>query len=153
MHANSSFHPITIQQLMLQSPLTNYLKTPNFLPVSHTPPPPISMNVATLPVDPYTLIPPRKLAKAQQTSSIISLSLSLIWQPPHLLPLPLTKTLPFPFPAGLDPAGPEFYNQPDSSRLDKTDADFVQIIHTNGCGFLDVRDLARLSNGWVDTWI
>ncbi|KAK8405535.1 hypothetical protein O3P69_001831 [Scylla paramamosain] len=44
------------------------------------------------------------------------------------------KNFRLPFITGMDPAGPEFYNLPESSRLDKTDADFVQIIHTNGGG-------------------
>lgn len=42
-----------------------------------------------------------------------------------------------PFITGMDPAGPEFYEKPDSARLDKTDANFVQIIHTNAGGVLD----------------
>jgi len=32
---------------------------------------------------------------------------------------------------GLDPAGPEFYNQIAGERLDMTDATFVDVIHTN----------------------
>ncbi|XP_050738744.1 pancreatic triacylglycerol lipase-like [Eriocheir sinensis] len=32
---------------------------------------------------------------------------------------------------GLDPAGPAFYTQPPERRIDKTDADFVDILHTN----------------------
>lgn len=32
---------------------------------------------------------------------------------------------------GLDPAGPCFYNLPSDQRLTKTDADFVDVIHTN----------------------
>ncbi|XP_050738746.1 pancreatic lipase-related protein 2-like [Eriocheir sinensis] len=47
------------------------------------------------------------------------------------------KSFRLPFITGMDPAGPSFFNEPASSRLDKTDADFVQIIHTNGCGVLD----------------
>lgn len=43
----------------------------------------------------------------------------------------------------MDPAGPEFYNNPESSRLDKTDAEFVQVIHTNGGGVLQVRAVVR----------
>ncbi|CAL4104908.1 unnamed protein product, partial [Meganyctiphanes norvegica] len=33
---------------------------------------------------------------------------------------------------GLDPAGPSFFNKPSTMKLDKTDADFVDVIHTNG---------------------
>ncbi|ESP04958.1 hypothetical protein LOTGIDRAFT_70058, partial [Lottia gigantea] len=32
---------------------------------------------------------------------------------------------------GLDPAGFRFINNPPSGRLAKTDADFVDVIHTN----------------------
>ncbi|MPC47440.1 Pancreatic triacylglycerol lipase [Portunus trituberculatus] len=48
------------------------------------------------------------------------------------------KNFRLPFITGMDPAGPDFYNMPESSRLDKTDADFVQIIHTNGGGVAEV---------------
>ncbi|XP_063884042.1 pancreatic lipase-related protein 2-like [Scylla paramamosain] len=47
------------------------------------------------------------------------------------------KNFRLPFITGLDPAAPEFNEDPESSRLDKTDADFVQVIHTNGGGLLD----------------
>lgn len=40
----------------------------------------------------------------------------------------------------MDPAGPLFENQTNSGRLDPSDADFVQIIHSNGGGILDVSD-------------
>ena len=33
---------------------------------------------------------------------------------------------------GLDPSGPNFHGQPASERLDKTDAKFVEVIHTAG---------------------
>nr|XP_040582562.1 pancreatic lipase-related protein 3-like [Lepeophtheirus salmonis] len=36
---------------------------------------------------------------------------------------------------GLDPAGPSFREHNTSFRLDKTDADFVDVIHTNGVYF------------------
>lgn len=32
---------------------------------------------------------------------------------------------------GLDPAGPEFYDQNPGERLDMGDASFVDVIHTN----------------------
>ncbi|KAK3858303.1 hypothetical protein Pcinc_035504 [Petrolisthes cinctipes] len=38
---------------------------------------------------------------------------------------------------GMDPAGPFFENRTDSERLDPSDADFVQVIHTNGGGVLE----------------
>ncbi|XP_045101020.1 pancreatic lipase-related protein 2-like [Portunus trituberculatus] len=47
------------------------------------------------------------------------------------------KNFRLPFITGLDPAAPEFTESPESSRLDKTDADFVQVIHTNAGGILD----------------
>lgn len=34
--------------------------------------------------------------------------------------------------AGLDPAGPLFESQDPRARLDQTDADFVDVIHSNG---------------------
>lgn len=34
--------------------------------------------------------------------------------------------------AGLDPAGPAYQTDPPSKRLNSGDADFVDIIHTNG---------------------
>ena len=34
--------------------------------------------------------------------------------------------------AGLDPAGPLFINWDKSIRLDKDDADFVDVVHSNG---------------------
>ena len=39
----------------------------------------------------------------------------------------------------LDPAGPFFTNRPEEERLNKNDADVVQVIHTNGgtFGFFD----------------
>ena len=33
--------------------------------------------------------------------------------------------------SGLDPAGPCFNNEPSDLRLSKTDADFVDVIHTD----------------------
>ena len=37
---------------------------------------------------------------------------------------------------GLDPAAPLFEGYPERVRLDSTDAQFVDVIHTNGDGFL-----------------
>lgn len=47
------------------------------------------------------------------------------------------KNFRLPFITGNDPAGPEFYDLPASSRIDKTDANFVQIIHTNAGGIVE----------------
>lgn len=38
---------------------------------------------------------------------------------------------------GLDPAGPEYHTASNDERLDKSDATFVDIIHTNSCPLLD----------------
>lgn len=42
--------------------------------------------------------------------------------------------------SGLDPAGPQFSGKPSTGRLDYTDADFVDVIHTdtngNNAGFI-----------------
>ncbi|CAL4131165.1 unnamed protein product, partial [Meganyctiphanes norvegica] len=38
---------------------------------------------------------------------------------------------------GLDPAGPGFYDAPSDRRLDSSDADFVDVIHTNSGPILD----------------
>ncbi|CAL8096660.1 unnamed protein product [Orchesella dallaii] len=38
---------------------------------------------------------------------------------------------------GLDPAGPMFSRVPDDGRLDKTDADFVDVIHSSRLGLYD----------------
>nr|XP_053640604.1 pancreatic triacylglycerol lipase-like [Cherax quadricarinatus] len=48
-----------------------------------------------------------------------------------------TASFTIPFITGMDPAGPEFHDKPESGRLDNTDADFVQIIHTNGGTILE----------------
>ena len=53
---------------------------------------------------------------------------------------------------GLDPAGPEFYDgdYDNKYRLDSTDADYVDIIHTNG-GLLASGHLSSLTPmGHVD---
>lgn len=36
--------------------------------------------------------------------------------------------------SGLDPAGPNFSRKPSTSRLDYTDAKFVDVIHTDSNG-------------------
>ncbi|KAG0710654.1 Inactive pancreatic lipase-related protein 1 [Chionoecetes opilio] len=46
------------------------------------------------------------------------------------------KTFRLPAITGLDPAGPGYYNKPATERLVKTDADFVQVIHSNAGSLL-----------------
>uniref|UniRef100_A0A0P4W513 Lipase domain-containing protein n=1 Tax=Scylla olivacea TaxID=85551 RepID=A0A0P4W513_SCYOL len=81
----------------------------------------------------------KSVPSTKNTSLLIhhstSTSLTYLTQP-FSLPIALTSLLHTP---GMDPAGPWFYDNPESSRLDKTDADFVQVIHTNGGGMLAVR--------------
>ncbi|MPC28709.1 Pancreatic lipase-related protein 3 [Portunus trituberculatus] len=60
------------------------------------------------------------------------------------------KNFRLPFITGLDPAAPEFTESPESSRLDKTDADFVQVIHTNAGGILDGCVGLTYNSGHVD---
>lgn len=43
-----------------------------------------------------------------------------------------------PFITGMDPAGPFFYNVTADHRLDPTDAEFVQVIHTDACSILTI---------------
>ncbi|KAG0727770.1 Inactive pancreatic lipase-related protein 1 [Chionoecetes opilio] len=45
--------------------------------------------------------------------------------------------------SGLDPAGLDYHNVPPDERLDKSDADYVDVIHTNGCATL---------NKWLDCY-
>ncbi|XP_063614992.1 inactive pancreatic lipase-related protein 1-like, partial [Penaeus indicus] len=51
---------------------------------------------------------------------------------------------------GLDPAGPEFYNQPEENRLDPSDAIFVDVIHTNAGSVLESCVGLELPTGHVD---
>lgn len=51
---------------------------------------------------------------------------------------------------GLDPAGPEFYNQPEENRLDPSDAIFVDVIHTNAGPVLESCVGLELPSGHVD---
>ena len=46
---------------------------------------------------------------------------------------------------GLDPAGPLFYTKPPELRIDKTDALFVDILHTNSGSILEV------GHGWINS--
>ncbi|XP_050721021.1 pancreatic lipase-related protein 3-like [Eriocheir sinensis] len=45
--------------------------------------------------------------------------------------------------SGLDPAGLMYHNVPSDQRLDSSDADYVDVIHTNGCKTL---------NKWLDCY-
>ena len=45
---------------------------------------------------------------------------------------------------GLDPAEPDYLHHPRPVRLDKDDADFVDVIHTNG---------AQLRSGGAGMWL
>ena len=51
--------------------------------------------------------------------------------------------------AGLDPAGPFFESFDVKVRLDKTDAKFVDVIHSNGDDILSVAFGVRLPCGHV----
>ena len=54
------------------------------------------------------------------------------------------------FSAGLNPRGPNFKDKPKEGRLDVTDADFVDNIHTNGQGSLTIDFGIGLQIGDVD---
>ncbi|XP_050738745.1 inactive pancreatic lipase-related protein 1-like [Eriocheir sinensis] len=60
------------------------------------------------------------------------------------------KTFRLPFLTGMDPAGPEFHHQSESGRIDKSDAEFVQIIHSNGGGILEGCVGMEEASGHVD---
>ncbi|XP_042871708.1 inactive pancreatic lipase-related protein 1-like [Penaeus japonicus] len=51
---------------------------------------------------------------------------------------------------GLDPAGPEFYGQPEENRLDPSDAIFVDVIHTNAGSVLESCVGLELPTGHLD---
>jgi len=51
---------------------------------------------------------------------------------------------------GLDPAGPEFYQEPESGRLDASDAVFVEAIHSNAGPMLDFCVGLKIPLGQVD---
>ena len=46
-------------------------------------------------------------------------------------------------PPGLDPAGPLFHQQVPALRINPNSADFVDIIHTNGCRIPGVTSLQK----------
>ena len=45
---------------------------------------------------------------------------------------------------GLDPAGPAFYDVSSTERLDKSQASYVDIIHSNGGTLTSVMNLCTL---------
>ncbi|RUS76395.1 hypothetical protein EGW08_015846 [Elysia chlorotica] len=53
----------------------------------------------------------------------------------------------------LDPAGPSFERYSTNVRLDKTDASFVDVIHTDAEGLSDFGFGIRISIGHVDFWV
>lgn len=55
-----------------------------------------------------------------------------------------------PFITGMDPAGPLFYNVTEEHRLDPSDAEFVQVIHTDACSILALCEGMEKEMGDVD---
>ena len=56
------------------------------------------------------------------------------------------------FVSGLDPAGPYFQNTPEEVRLDSSDADFVDVIHSDAEKLLDLGLGTAQVSGHVDFW-
>ena len=59
------------------------------------------------------------------------------------------KYVPF---TGLDPAGPYFENTPFEVRLDPSDADFVDIIHSDAEKVRDLGFGTAQTSGHIDFW-
>ena len=55
--------------------------------------------------------------------------------------------------SGLDPAEPDFENHPASIRVDQSDAQFVDIIHTNGAAILSGGAGLMQASGHVDFYV
>jgi len=53
---------------------------------------------------------------------------------------------------GLDPAGPYFQSTPDEVRLESTDADFVDVIHTDAEKLVNLGYGINQESGHVDFW-
>ena len=53
----------------------------------------------------------------------------------------------------MDPAEPEYLDHPKRVRLDKDDADFVDVIHTNGAPFASGGAGMLLACGDVDFYV
>jgi len=52
----------------------------------------------------------------------------------------------------LDPAGPYFENTPEEVRLDPSDADFVDILHSDAEKLLDLGLGTAQVSGHIDFW-
>ena len=66
---------------------------------------------------------------------------------PHLVTLTIFIGL-----SGLDPAGPFFKEVQTSFRLDESDAQYVDVIHTNAGDILDFNFGTTLASGHTDFW-